>query len=92
MSETLLYMNEVCYGIDLRQYDVNQLRKSRRINLKWVLNLYKALTNKEKFFGKTQSTQMGNTDFPEGVYDFKKITSGKTITLKNHSGTFVEKN
>jgi uncharacterized protein YbbC (DUF1343 family) len=80
MSETPLYMNELCYGIDLRQYDVNKLRKSKRINLEWMIDLYKAFPNKEKFFDRTQSNQMGNIDFLAGVYDFKKqIISGQTI-------------
>lgn len=80
MSETPLYMNEVCYGIDLRKYDITQLRKSKRINLEWMIALYKAFPEKEKFFDRTQSNQMGNIDFLAGVYDFKKqILSGKTI-------------
>lgn len=80
MSETPLYMNEVCYGIDLRKYDVNQLRKSKRINLEWIIDLYKAYPQKEKFFDSTQSNQIGNIDFLAGVYDFKKqIIDGQTI-------------
>lgn len=80
MSETPLYMNEVCYGIDLRKYDVNQLRKSKRINLEWIIDLYKAFPQKEKFFDSTQSNQIGNIDFLAGVYDFKKqIIDGQTI-------------
>jgi uncharacterized protein YbbC (DUF1343 family) len=80
MSETPLYMNEVCYGIDLRKFDVNQLRKSKRINLQWMIELYKAFPEKEKFFDRTQSNQMGNIDFLAGVYDFRKqIISGQSI-------------
>jgi uncharacterized protein YbbC (DUF1343 family) len=63
MSETPLYMNEVCYGIDLRTYDVNKLRKSKRINLEWMIDLYKAFPEKEKFFDRSQSNQIGNIDF-----------------------------
>src|SRR4028119_762073 len=36
MSETPLHMNEVCYGLDLRNYDVGELRKSRKLHLKWM--------------------------------------------------------
>lgn len=80
MSETPLHMNEVCYGIDLRKFDVGQLRKSKRINLQWMIDLYKAFPEKEKFFDRTQSNQIGNIDFLSGVYDFKKqIISGQTI-------------
>jgi uncharacterized protein YbbC (DUF1343 family) len=80
MSETPLYMNEVCYGIDLRTYDVNKLRKSKRINLEWMIDLYKAFPEKEKFFDRSQSNQIGNIDFLSGVYDFRKqIIAGQTI-------------
>ena len=27
MAETPLHMNEACYGLDLRNYDINKLRK-----------------------------------------------------------------
>lgn len=80
MSETPLYMNEVCYGIDLRKFNVSQLRKSKRINLEWMIDLYKAFPAKEKFFDRTQSSQIGNIDVLAGVYDFRnQIISGQTI-------------
>jgi uncharacterized protein YbbC (DUF1343 family) len=80
MSETPLYMNKVCYGIDLRKYDVSKLQKTKRINLEWMIDLYKAFPEKEKFFDRTQSNQIGNIDFLAGVYDFKKqIIDGQTI-------------
>jgi uncharacterized protein YbbC (DUF1343 family) len=86
MSETPLYRNEVCYGIDLRQFDVKQLRKTKRINLQWMIDLYEAYPEKEKFFDRTQSNQIGNIDFLAGVYDFKKqIIGGQTIQQIQHS-------
>jgi uncharacterized protein YbbC (DUF1343 family) len=79
MSESPLYKNETCYGIDLRHYDINQLRKTKRINLEWMIDLYKAFPEKEKFFDRAQSNQIGNIDFLAGVYDFRKqITNGQT--------------
>jgi uncharacterized protein YbbC (DUF1343 family) len=80
MSETPLYMNKVCYGIDLRKFDVDKLRKSKRINLEWMIEMYKAFPEKEKFFDRAQSNQIGNIDFLAGVYDFKKqIIARQTI-------------
>ncbi|MEO6547222.1 MAG: DUF1343 domain-containing protein [Ferruginibacter sp.] len=79
MSETPLYMNEVCYGLDLRNYDINLLRKSKRINLDWMIDLYNAYPDKEKFFDRTLSREIGNIDGLSGVYDFKKqIIAGQT--------------
>lgn len=79
MSETPLHMNEECYGIDFRNYDINELRKTKRINIQWMIDLYNAYPYKEKFFDRSQSKQMGNIDFLAGTYDFKKqIIAGKT--------------
>ncbi len=59
MAETPLFMNQVCYGIDLRTYDVEQLRKKKQINLQWLIELYKASPHKEKFFDSKLSKEMG---------------------------------
>lgn len=62
MAETPLFMNQVCYGIDLRNYDLNLLRESKQINLKWIMELYKAHPYKEKFFNSSLSNQMGTIE------------------------------
>lgn len=59
MAETPLFMNEVCYGLDLRNYDISLLRKSKQINLQVIMELYKASPYKEKFFDSKLSKQMG---------------------------------
>ena len=59
MAETPLFMDQVCYGLDLRNYDVDQLRKTRKINLQWIMELYKAHPYKEKFFDSKLSKEMG---------------------------------
>jgi len=79
MSETPLYMNEVCYGLDLRNYDTDQLRKSKKLNLKWMIELYQAYPEKEKFFDKSFSKQINDIDKLAGTRDFKEqIIAGKT--------------
>ncbi len=79
MSETPLHMNQTCYGIDLRDYKVNEMRQTKRINLQWMLDLYKAYPVKEKFFDRTQSKEMGNIDGLSGDAAFKQqIIAGKT--------------
>jgi uncharacterized protein YbbC (DUF1343 family) len=72
MSETPLYMNQVCYGLDLRHYDVSQLRKTKTINIQWMKELYKAYPHKEKFFDYKQSKEIGNIDFRTGDANFKQ--------------------
>ena len=72
MSETPLYMNQVCYGLDLRDYDVSQLRKTKKINIQWMKELYKAYPHKELFFDHKQSKEIGNIDFRTGDSKFKQ--------------------
>jgi len=50
MSEHPSHKDAVCYGLDLREYDVNELRKTRQINLSWVIELYNAYPDKANFF------------------------------------------
>lgn len=79
MSESPLHMNQVCYGLDLRQYDISSFYKTKRINIEWLIELYNAYPDKAKFFDRSQSNQIGNIDFLAGVYDFKKqVEAGKT--------------
>ena len=54
MSERPNQKDSVCYGLDLRNYDISNLRKSRQINLSWLIELYNAYPDKPNFF--TQGT------------------------------------
>ncbi len=72
MAETPLHMNKVCYGLDLRNYDVEKLRKSKKINIQWMMELYKAFPDKERFFDFKQSNQMGSIDRLAGTTQFKQ--------------------
>ncbi|MDQ4139312.1 MAG: DUF1343 domain-containing protein, partial [Bacteroidota bacterium] len=72
MSETPLHQNTECYGLDLRKYDTNELRKTKQINLKWLMELYQAYPEKEKFFDYRQSKQMGNFDKLAGTTQLRK--------------------
>jgi uncharacterized protein YbbC (DUF1343 family) len=80
MSITPLHMNAVCYGVDLRDYDTNELRKSKRINIQWMIDLYKAYPYKDKFFDRSQSKEMLNLDILIGDTAFKnQIIAGKSV-------------
>ncbi len=79
MSETPLHMNQVCYGLDLRDYDTSILRRERRINVQWMIDLYRAYPDKARFFDRTQSKEIGNIDGLAGVAEFRQqIIAGKT--------------
>jgi uncharacterized protein YbbC (DUF1343 family) len=72
MSEDPVHKDQVCYGLDLRNYDVEQLRKKRQINLQWMIELYNAYPDKARFFDQSYHKQIGNIDKLAGTYEFKK--------------------
>ncbi len=79
MAETPLFMNQACYGLDLRNYDVSLLRKSKQINLQWVMELYKASPNKEQFFDSKLSKELGPIEYRVGSGLFRQqIIDGKS--------------
>jgi uncharacterized protein YbbC (DUF1343 family) len=79
MSETPLFMDQVCYGLDLRKYDVAQLRKKKQINLQWMIELYKAHPYKEKFFDSSLSKEVGTIETRVGTGQFRQqIIEGKS--------------
>ena len=72
MSETPLHQDKACYGLDLRKYDTEALRKSGQLNLAWLIELYQAYPHKAKFFDFKQSNQMGNFDKLAGTKQLKE--------------------
>lgn len=79
MAETPLYMNEPVYGLDLRNYDVSQLRKSKKLNIGWMIELYQKYPDKKNFFNKELSKQINDIDKLAGTREFKEqIIAGKS--------------
>lgn len=72
MAETPLHMNKLCYGLDLRNYDTEKLRKTKKINIQWMMELYKAFPDKERFFDFKQSNQINNINLLAGTTLFKQ--------------------
>jgi uncharacterized protein YbbC (DUF1343 family) len=72
MAETPLHMNEPCYGLDLRDYPIAKLMQTKKINISWMMDLYKAYPDKLKFFDYKQSREMGNIDKLAGTTQFKE--------------------
>lgn len=50
MSENPQHKNAICYGLDLRHYNIDKLRNNRQINLSWLIELYNAYPDKANFF------------------------------------------
>lgn len=79
MAETPLHQNQDCYGLDLRNYDLEKIRNHKALNLNWLIELYKAYPNKADFFNFKLSKQMGNFDKLAGVSSLREqIIAGKS--------------
>lgn len=50
MSEDPPQKGELCYGIDLKNYNTNIFKTTGQLNLAWLLELYKAFPDKQHFF------------------------------------------
>eukprot|EP01133_Synstelium_polycarpum_P013971 gene13971-16474_t len=79
MSESPLFMDQVCYGLDLRNYDTEQFRKDKKLKLSWLIELYNNSPNKADFFNSKLSKQMGVIERLIGVGTFREqIIAGKS--------------
>ena len=72
MSERPNHKDSICYGLDLGKYDVSQLRKSRQINLSWVIELYRAYPDKDKFFNAGRTNGVSAFDLRIGTDQLRK--------------------
>jgi uncharacterized protein YbbC (DUF1343 family) len=54
------------------RYDLTKLIRSKKVNIQWMVEMYKAYPYKEKFFDYKQSKEMGNVDFRTGDSNFKE--------------------
>jgi uncharacterized protein YbbC (DUF1343 family) len=79
MSETPLHQDKASYGLDLRTYDISNIRNSKMLKIGWLIEMYKAYPVKSDFFNNKLSTQMGHFDNLAGVYSLKQqIIAGKS--------------
>jgi uncharacterized protein YbbC (DUF1343 family) len=72
MSENPPQKDQVCYGIDLRNYNINALKSKGQINLAWLIELYKTFPDKPHFFN-SYFTKLAGTQVLR-----KQIEAGKT--------------
>ena len=63
---------QTCYGINLQNYDVRKLSDGGKLNLSWLLDIYKAYPDKAHFFT-AYFTKLAGTDQLQ-----KQIQAGKT--------------
>ncbi|MFA6085651.1 exo-beta-N-acetylmuramidase NamZ domain-containing protein [Mucilaginibacter sp.] len=72
MSDNPPLKDQVCYGLNLKDYNTEIIKKSGRLNLAWLLDLYKVYPDKEHFFT-AYFTKLAGNDILK-----KQIIAGKT--------------
>lgn len=71
MSKQPPLENQICYGIDFRETDIEKTRKQDKLNIKIILDLYKAFPEKEKFFTPFFNKLAGNDILMQQIIDGK---------------------
>ncbi|QHS56150.1 DUF1343 domain-containing protein [Mucilaginibacter sp. 14171R-50] len=72
MSDNPPLKDKVCYGLDLKNYNMQTIRKSGKLNLAWVIDMYKIYPDKEHFFIPYFARLAGNDELR------KQIIAGKS--------------
>ncbi|MGM9475744.1 exo-beta-N-acetylmuramidase NamZ family protein [Pedobacter sp. GSP4] len=72
MSERPNHKDTVCYGLDLRNYDINKLRRSRQIDLSLLIELYNAYPDKANFFNPERANGISPFDLRIGTDQLRK--------------------
>lgn len=81
MSATPIYLNQQCFGIDLRNVDLKELRAQKKINLSWLIDMYNKYPNQAIFFDSRQSKE---------IVVFSKLAGGNTLQKQIESGLSEE--
>jgi uncharacterized protein YbbC (DUF1343 family) len=71
MSEDPPQKNQVCYGIDLENYDTDDIKVTGKLNLTWLIELYKAFPDKQHFFNAYFKKLAGNNELQKQIEDGK---------------------
>jgi uncharacterized protein YbbC (DUF1343 family) len=72
MSDNPPLKDTVCYGLDLKNYNMQTIRGSGKLNLAWVIDMYKIYPDKAHFFIPYFKRLAGNDELR------KQIIAGKT--------------
>jgi uncharacterized protein YbbC (DUF1343 family) len=67
MSEDPPQKNMLCYGIDLKKYNADSLRKTGKINLSWLIKMYTDFPDKAKFFNAYFTKLAGTTQLQKQI-------------------------
>src|SRR3569833_1600569 len=71
MSEDPPHKEQVCYGVDLRNDDIDSIRKSGKVNILWLIKLYKDFPDKQHFFNNYFPKLAGNDQLRKQIEEGK---------------------
>lgn len=71
MSEDPPQKGKTCYGIDMRNYDPESIRNKGKIDILWLMKLYKDFPDKEHFFNNYFTKLAGNTELRKQIEEGK---------------------
>lgn len=80
MSEHPMHEGKDCYGLDLRAFDVKNLRKEGKLNLRWLLDWYRWFPDKKRFFNGEDK------EGEEGILHFDHLAGNSTLRQQIKSG------
>ncbi|MDD2278790.1 MAG: DUF1343 domain-containing protein [Bacteroidales bacterium] len=66
-SKTPLYQDQLCSGVDLRDYNAHYFTELRQVNLSWLMYAYQSFPNKDKFFNSYFNTLVGSKKLRESL-------------------------
>jgi uncharacterized protein YbbC (DUF1343 family) len=72
MSEKPPQKDQVCYGVDLRNYNISTIKSKGQINLIWIIDFYQNFPDKPRFFN-AYFAKLAGTEVLR-----KQIEAGKT--------------
>jgi len=85
MAENPLYKDKICFGLDLRNLAPEEIPVDR-IQLKWLMEMYQKFPEKNLFFDRSISNQIGDFDKLAGTRILRKqIESGLSETKIRNS-------
>ncbi|MEO5909559.1 MAG: DUF1343 domain-containing protein [Pelobium sp.] len=71
MSKNPPLENQVCYGIDFRTMDLENIRKQKQLNIKLLIDLYQQFPDKAHFFTSFFNKLAGNDILMQQIIDGK---------------------
>jgi len=74
MSKEPPYLNQTCYGLDLRTFVNDSTQSLHQLHLKWLIEMYQNYPEKDKFFNSFFEKLAGTTELRKQIIDGKSET------------------